>query len=70
MSEIINSIEQLICPLDGEPCEADCLDRYHDRPEGGCMLTTASEQGAQIIDLDGSNVGIMFLPNSGKEPTS
>lgn len=58
-------MKQLTCPIDGKPCTADCLDRYHDRPEGGCMLTTAQEQGAQIIDLGGSNVGMMFLPGGG-----
>ena len=31
---------QLLCPLDGKPCERDCPDRYRDRPEGGCFLTT------------------------------
>lgn len=55
-------MKQLICPLDGKPCEADCPDRYQDRPEGGCMLTTAQELGAKILDFGGGNVGMMFLP--------
>ena len=34
---------QLLCPVDGKPCERDCPDRYRDRPEGGCFLTTFLE---------------------------
>lgn len=49
-------MNQLTCPLDGKPCKADCPDRYHDQPEGGCILTTAQELGAQIIYLDGGDV--------------
>lgn len=55
-------MRQLICPLDGKPCARDCPDRYRDAPEGGCFLTTAQEQGANIIDFGGGNVGMMFLP--------
>lgn len=55
-------MEQLTCPLDGKPCERDCPDRYHDRPEGGCMLTTAQELGAKILDFCGGSVGMMFAP--------
>lgn len=62
-------MNQLTCPLDGKPCEADCPDRYHDQPEGGCILTTAQELGAQIIYLDGGDVGMAFLPDNGKEAT-
>jgi len=32
-------MQQLICPLDGKPCEADCPDRYKDQPEGGDIGT-------------------------------
>ena len=60
-------MKQLTCPLDGKPCEADCPDRYHDQPEGGCALTTAQELGAQIIDFGGGNVGMMFLPGGGAD---
>ena len=60
-------MKQLICPLDGKPCEAGCPDRYRDQPEGGCMLTTAQEQGARIIDFGGGNVGMMFLPGGGAD---
>lgn len=61
-------MKQLICPIDGKPCEADCPDRYKDRPEGGCLLTTAQELGAQIIDLGGSNVGLLFQPEGRSTP--
>ena len=55
-------MKQLICPLNGKSCEADCPDRYRDQPEGGCMLTTAQELGARIIDFGGGSVGMMFTP--------
>lgn len=42
-------MEQLICPLDGRPCEADCPDRYREQPEGGCILTTFMELGGNIL---------------------
>ena len=42
-------MEQLICPIDGKPCEQDCPDRYHDQPEGGCVLTTFLELGGNIL---------------------
>ena len=45
-------MRQVICPLDGKPCEQDCPDRYIDQPEGGCILTTAEELGAQVVVLD------------------
>lgn len=40
---------EIICPIDGRPCEETCPDRYTDRPEGGCLLTTAMELGANVI---------------------
>ena len=56
----------LTCPLDNQPCERDCPDRYTDRPEGGCILTTALEQGYTLIDLGGNDVGILIRPDSGR----
>lgn len=61
-------MNQLTCPLDGKPCEADCLDRYHDQPEGGCFLTTTQELGAQIIDFGDGNVGMVYRPEGGTTP--
>lgn len=55
-------MEQLICPLDGNPCEKDCPDRYVDRP--GCVLTTAQEMGAKFLNFGGGNIGMIFTPNS------
>ena len=52
-----------ICPLDGRPCEKDCPDRYHDRPEGGCFLTTAQEQGGKVVYLGGGYTAILFQPS-------
>ena len=59
-------MDQLICPLDGWPCERDCPDRYVDQPEGGCILTTAQELGARIIYLGGGNVGMLYTPEGGE----
>lgn len=53
-------MRQVICPRDGKPCERDCPDRYQDRP--GCILTTAQEQGAKIVNLGGRSVGMLFSP--------
>lgn len=44
-------MEQLICPLDGKPCERDCPDRYPERPEGGCLITTAMGLGSTVLVL-------------------
>ena len=38
-------MKDIICPLDGKPCEKDCPDRYIDHPGGGCFLTTAQGDG-------------------------
>lgn len=53
-------MRDVICPLDGFPCEKDCPDRYTDRPGGGCVLTTAVEMGAKITCLGGGNVAVIF----------
>ncbi len=44
-------MKDVICPIDGRPCEKDCPDRYIEQPGGGCALTTAKELGAKIIDF-------------------
>lgn len=44
-------MKDVICPLDGKPCEKDCPDRYFDAPEGGCFLTTALELGIAVVVL-------------------
>ena len=59
-------MKQAICPLDGKACEKDCPDRYVDRAEGGCFLTTAQEMGANIISLSGDDVGVLFAPKRNK----
>lgn len=56
-------MKQIICPIDGKLCEKVCPDRYIDRPEGGCILITAQELGATIIDLGGGNFASLFQPN-------
>ena len=55
-------MKDVICPLDGQPCEKDCPDRYTDYPGGGCALTTAQVLGMKIIDLGHGNIGMMFIP--------
>jgi len=56
----------IICPLDGKPCESDCPDRYKDRPGGGCFLTTAQELGGQIITCGGTSI-VAFPAKDKKE---
>ncbi|MGO5096083.1 hypothetical protein ACTQ34_09695 [Agathobaculum sp. LCP25S3_E8] len=51
--------KDITCPLDNRPCEHNCPDRYIDRPEGGCLLTTALEQGCSLIAIHDNNVVIM-----------
>ena len=63
-------MKQLICPLDGKSCEADCPDRYRDQPEGGCMLTTAQELGFQIMDLGDGWGGMPYVPSQRRENTT
>lgn len=53
-------MKQVICPIDKRPCDPACPDRYQDRP--GCILTTAQEQGAKIINFGGGSVGMLFMP--------
>ena len=45
-------MNEIICPYDGRPCDPNCPDRYIDQPEGGCILTTASEMGCKVFILD------------------
>ena len=59
-------MQDLICPLDGKPCEKDCPDRYVDQPEGGCFLTTAQELGGSVLDFGGGTVGLLFRPDGGQ----
>jgi len=44
-------MSQIMCPLDGRPCEKDCPDRYRDRPDGGCTLTTLLELGGAVLTI-------------------
>ena len=57
-------MRQVICPLDGKPCEQDCPDRYIDQPEGGCILTTAMGLGCNVISLnDAGSIAHVFTPH-------
>lgn len=60
-------MKQVNCPIDGKPCERDCPDRYIDHPGGGCVLTTAQELGAELINLGGGDVAILYAPNKSSE---
>ena len=46
----------VICPLDGKPCEKECPDRFVDTPDGGCLLTMALGVGASVMYLDGRSI--------------
>lgn len=41
-----------ICPLDGKPCEKDCPDRFHDTPDGGCLLTMVQDMGGNVMTIE------------------
>lgn len=47
--------ETVIFPFDGRPCEHDCLDRYADAPEGGCVITTALSIGISVLAVFNEN---------------
>lgn len=32
-------MKEIICPIDGRPCDPSCKSRYADLPEGGCFLS-------------------------------
>lgn len=51
-------MEQIRCPIDGQPCAQDCPDRYTDCEEGGCVLTTAQELGVTVFII-GSDGGFL-----------
>lgn len=57
-------MKQLICPVDGKPCDPECPDRYIDRAQGGCFLTTAQEAGAKVINLGGGDFTALFVPST------
>lgn len=59
-------MNQVICPIDQLPCEADCPDRYHDTPEGGCFLTTAMELGFKMAAFQNGDCALVYTPK-GKE---
>lgn len=44
-----------ICPIDGKPCEKDCPDRFHDTPDGGCLLTLCQDMGIPVLYTDGQD---------------
>ena len=49
-------MNEVICPVDGRPCDPECPDRFTDRPEGGCVLTMAAEMGCKVFILDEEGV--------------
>ncbi len=55
----------VICPLDGLPCEKGCPDRYKDRPEGGCLLTTSLAAGCHVL-TDNDRGELFFLTPDGQ----
>lgn len=55
----------VICPLDDTPCTKDCPDRYKDRAEGGCLLTTSLAAGCHVLS-DNPNGQLFFLFPDGR----
>lgn len=45
-------MNEIICPIDGRPCDPDCPDRYIDQPDGGCILTTVAELSDSVIIVE------------------
>lgn len=45
-------MNEIICPIDGRPCDPSCPDRYIDHPEGGCILTTVTDLTDVVIVVD------------------
>ena len=50
------NMREVICPVDGRPCDPECPDRFTDRPEGGCILTMAADMGCKVFILDEEGV--------------
>ena len=42
-------MNEVICPVDGRPCDPECPDRFMDLPEGGCVLTLEMDLGALSV---------------------
>ena len=58
-------VREVTCPLDGKPCDPECPDRFHDRPEGGCVLTLAQDLGAAVKPINDEYAVIIFTPEGG-----
>ena len=48
-----------ICPIDGNPCEKDCPDRFTDTPDGGCLLTLFQDMELPVLYLDDQGVRLL-----------
>ena len=53
------------CPYTGRPCEGGCPNRYWDRPEGGCLLTTSLAAGCHVL-TDNDRGKLFFLTPDGQ----
>lgn len=53
-------MKDILCPLDGRPCDPACPEQYHD--QSGCWMTTAQKVGAQVLPLGGDTVAVVYLP--------
>lgn len=58
-------MQAITCPIDNTPCDPECPDRFHDQPEGGCILTLAQELGAKLLPLGGGYTAMIFSPEGG-----
>ena len=52
----------VLCPLDDTPCTKDCPDRYKDRAEGGCLLTTSLARRLPCSDRQPERAVIPSVP--------
>ena len=61
-------MQQIICPVDGQPCEPDCPDRFTDRPEGGCLLSMLAEQEGEDRTMPSKILFLSTLVSSATIP--
>lgn len=45
-------MNEIICPIDGKPCDPACPNRYIDQPGGGCVLSTVADMSDTVIIVE------------------
>lgn len=61
-------MKQVTCPFDGTPCQFDCIDRFSQRPEGGCRLTDHLAAGNPVLVVNKPTAELIgFYPDGTHE---